>query len=259
MQILIINFIIAFLAVASIFYLLPRTNANTILKYQRTLRLPLHVSVDIINAIILVFFNKITRVTVSSPLWPDYFAIEGFIAHLIWPMCYPIVAAMPLAVALPAQLVINGIYISNNKSMCRNAMESFPRTKQLYRFLHKVFSRIIAISLPFSASNYFINKAVGKNPAAAVVTLENDLAMCSNIFLVLEVSITVLILFYVLYISELNDRQIYCALRGQRELQGELRRRRPYAWQLLGEAALAWILLWNVGMLINNDHIFDFS
>ncbi|KAL4521328.1 hypothetical protein Ndes2437B_g08081 [Nannochloris sp. 'desiccata'] len=249
--VLLLNFIVAFLAVASVFYLLPGTNA-TVLKYQRTLRLPFHVCIDILNAIIFVSFDKITKSAVSSPLWPDYFAIEAFVAHLIWPMCYPILAAMPLAVAMPVQLVVGSIYISNNNNMCRNAMKMYPQTKHLYTLLQKVLSRI-AISLRFSASNYFISKALGKKSAVAVAALENDHAACSNILLVLEVSMVVLILFYVLFISELDDRQVYCAVAGKRVLQGELQRRRPYAWQLLGEAVLAWIVLWNVVMLISND------
>jgi hypothetical protein len=246
LQNILINIFIAFLALATILYLLPRSSAS-ILKYQRLLRHPIHVIVDILNAITFVSFDQINKFTVSSPLNPEYFALEGFVAHLIWPMCYPILAALPLAVAMPLQLVIGSIYISNNKNMCRNGLKMYPQTTQLYSTVQKYLSRV-ATSIPFSAySIEFIDKKV-----------LHDEALCSNILLFLEIIMVVVVLCYLLFISELSDRQIYCATAGKRELQGELRRRRPYAWQLLGEAILAWILLWNVVTLISDEWNFSF-
>jgi hypothetical protein len=204
---------------------------------------------DIFSASIFVYFDKTTRTVVSSPLWPDYFALEGFVTHLIWPMSYPILAAMPLAVAMPVQLIVGSIYISNNSNMCRNALKMYPRTEQLCTRLHTVLGRV-ATSLPFSSNN----KTVLGKP---VVFLENNdinknEAMCSNILVCLEVTMVIVVCLYLLFISEISDRQVYCADTGKRALQGELKRRRPYAWQLLGETAVAWILLWNAVTLLSD-------
>jgi hypothetical protein len=251
LQSILIYIFTAVLALASISYLLPRSNPR-IHKHQQTFRVPLHVAVAILNAIIFVFFDKTTQSTVSSPLWPEYFALEGFLAHLIWPMCYPIIAAMPLRVAVPVQLLVGSLYISNNKNMCRNALKMYPQTVQMYTMLQNSFSRV-TMFLSFSATKSFSSSTVvGGKVAVGSVVIENE-AMCSNILLFLEVTMVVVVLSYFLFISELSDRQIYCAVAGKRELQGELRRRRPYAWQIVGEAALAWIVLWNIVMLVSNE------
>ena len=221
-------------------------------------------AIEIINASIFVYLDNLTSSAVASPLSPEYFALEGFVAHLIWPMSYPIIAAIPLAVAMPVQILVGSIYISNNRSMCKNALKAHPQTIQLYTMLQTFLTRM-ATSLRFSANNPFSNG--NSNPATATaaptmfwkkaivnsqVSIESE-AMCSNILLVLEISMLILVFFYLLFVSEISERQVYSAISGERELYGELKRRRPYVWQVVGEMALAWIVLWNVATLLTDE------
>ena len=158
------------LTLSGLLYIAPRSNPR-IAKIQRSMRVPLHMIAEILSTVLYVTCNHKSRSSLCSPLWGNYTAIEGFIAHLIWPATYPALTAMPLALAMPLQVIVCAIYMSNNSTMsslfgqaCSNAPEQY---QMLQRLLRQLFS-----GMPFNA------------PSKAPVRFE---VACANVLMFAEV------------------------------------------------------------------------
>lgn len=227
----------AFLIIACLVYLGPKSNPK-IAKVQQTLRVPLHMATHIGGCLVFVVCTQSIESVTCSPFWPEYCAVEGLVMHLVWPACYCALAVIPFSLAVPLQLLACGIYVFHNGALCRNAPEACPLTPEQYHMLHGVFSKIGA-AVPFSIPNKL------ESP------IKSD---CLAVLTVLEISILVILSFYLSFAVEISSRIAYCVT-AQNSVEAiilelELLRRRIKPLQLLGEALLMCLLVWNIVDLV---------
>lgn len=158
------------LSLSGLLYIAPRSNPK-IATIQRSLRVPLHMTAEVLSTILYVTCSHKSGASVRSPLWGGYTAIEGFLAHLVWPATYPALTAMPLSLAMPLQVIVCAIYMSHNSSMCSIFAQSCPKAEQQYQMLQRHLRQLFS-GMPFNA------------PSRAPVPYE---VACSNVLVYFEV------------------------------------------------------------------------
>ena len=68
----------------------------------------------------------------------------------------------------------------------------------------------------------------------------------------MQIMLLCVFFFFFTFMMEHSSRHAYCIATGKRRLQGELRRRKPALWQLIGEVIVAGAVAWNATALWND-------
>lgn len=226
------------LSLSGLLYIAPRSSPQ-IAKTQRSLRVPLHMLAEVLSTILYVTCSHKSRASVCSPLWGDYTAIEGFLAHLVWPATYPALTAMPLSLAMPLQVVVCAIYMSHNSSMCSMFAQACPKAEQQYQMLQRHLRQLFS-GMPLNA------------PSRAPVPYK---IACTNVLMYFEIMLLCVFFFFFTFMVEHASRHAYSLATGKRRLQGELRRRRPALWLLVGELIVAGAVTWNAIAVWNDIYL----
>ena len=154
------------------FYVTPHTSLN-ITKFQRSLRVPFHLMTEVFGVLVFVGCLTTPEAGMCSPFFSEYAALEALFAHMLWPMAYSLLAAIPLATALPFQMFVLGAYMSHNSTLCMNGYVTCPRSDVQYSMLTNITQKIGGSILPFAAPSII------KNPGDA---------NCLNILALIQVS-----------------------------------------------------------------------
>lgn len=222
---------------SAVFYMLcmllvmwPAPEDSAFTRAKHALRIPLHVVSYCIATSLFIHHIKLPGMAVCSPFVSEYSALEALAAYLLWPASYPMMAALPLALAVPLQLAtFVGLYFANEPE-CAMGAPICPKTDDQYHLFNKVAS-VIGAGLPVSL------------PMASELT---DDVTCHNIMTHLKLGISVIISFYVTYYAEISTRKAYALQVGRLRLADELQLRKQQVWQLCGELAVALILAWHL-------------
>ena len=232
-QIPLVWYLTALNAICMLFYFLRQDKSA----WQRRLRVPLHLLSYLSFQLLFPQYGTLPGMVKCSSIWERYCAVEALLAHLLWPAAYPAMAAMPLSLVLPLQAATCAMYYSTIPKMCHYSVVECAGTRQQYNSLHRTLTRL-ANSLPFGLD-----------------VLTGDRAFeikCSTVLTLLVTGTMMIFSLYLAFATELNARQAHAQQVGDRQLHGELRRRQPAVWQILGEVLLATLLVWNVaGMVLD--------
>lgn len=117
---------------------------------RQSLRVPLHISAHLLGAVMLITCNHVPERLQCSPVWPGYIAVEADLMHLVWPACYPSLASLPLSLAVPVQLIVAAIYISQNGYYCGSVGSACENVEEQYSMLHRMLS-MLGTRLPLNA------------------------------------------------------------------------------------------------------------
>lgn len=179
---------------------------------QRTLRVPLHAVAQILFALIFVTCSQNPVSVPCSILWAEYCAIEGLVAYLVWPACYPALSAMPLNVSVPLQLIVYSIFMSHNAKMCGNGFAACNGAPRQYKMLQEVMKRLAsAFPIGFSTAPPMENSKYGD---------------CNRILTLIETVLLLVVSFYISFAVEISSRLAYCVATRNGELFVEVWRRK---------------------------------
>lgn len=224
-----------FLSLVMLLYLIPR-RYTTALYYQRKLGVPLHIIAHVGGSFVFIVCSQTVKSVACSPFWADYCAVEGLIAHLLWPCLYPMFAGIPLSFTVPLQVFTCIIHVAHNPTLCRNGYLACSKAGEQYAMLRNVLAKF-ASSTPFA------------NPDQMEIPFQAD---CPTVLGLMAATMLLVVSLYVTFAVELSSRMAFCVTTRIPILHVELWRRKPQAWQLVSESMVALMLAWYVMSLLTN-------
>lgn len=232
----------AFLVIFGALLYLAEYSNPTIVKVQRQLRKPLHLLAHLGTSLVFVVSTQTSESVVCSYIWPEYCAVEFLIFHLIMPSIYPILAAIPLTLALPLQVITCCIYFVHNATMCRTGIAVCKKAPKQYRMLRGIIAKL-TFAIPFGAPDSLTSNL----PAEAD---------CPTVLSLIEIFLLLIAGLYATFAVEASSRFAYCATRRRTErlvaTRHELAARKSKPWKFIGEALVALLLASNVVSLFVN-------
>ena len=190
----------------------------------------------------LVFVACTQKSASCSPIWPDYCAVELLFVHFIFPTLVPVLAGLPLTLAMLLQLSTCFIYFGHINTMCYAGITDCKGAAYQYQMLRGLIAKLSYI-IPFAAPD-----VLNSNLPPEV--------HCPPVLALIIFSLLFIISSYITFTVEVSTRSAYCAARRRshehRALGFELHKRKPKPWQIVLEIFMAIFLTANILTLMVN-------
>eukprot|EP00890_Picochlorum_soloecismus_P002166 jgi/Picsp_1/2950/NSC_01174-R1_---NA--- len=196
---------------------------------QSILRLPLQIFTYSLAMVMFSHHIGLDNMGACSPFVKEFSALEALVVYLTWAAVYPVMAAIPLAHALPLQVGSFVGLVSASWKECQMGDEC-AKTDHMYWLYSKTASKM-AFFLPIT------------------IPLDGDFAIdldCMVVMNFVKFFVVVVLSFYLTYISELSTRESYALERGYIVVSHELSKRKPYRLHSLLEIFVVGCLSWHI-------------
>lgn len=135
----------------------------TVDRYLTKLRTPMLAISYMNHAIESAVFSRHPVMKLCSILWHGGVAFEVLVVVMVFNACFPLLAAMPMPVALGLQIFNSIVYYWSAQGMCDSTItgvDQCPASREQYSWFHGIF-RATANSLPLTLVTPSLNSTHG--------------------------------------------------------------------------------------------------